>query len=174
MPRGRPSRSSPSPTTDAFSAAYLLASAAERVYAGRTSGLGSIGVIVSHLDVSASDEKLGYKYTIIHAGARKADFNPHEPLSEEARAVIEAERRAHLRAAGERGGEEPRACPKRRFGARRPGSTSAAMPSTPGSPTVLGTRQDALTDLRNAIGGGTAASIQRERKNKHGPRTACG
>ena len=72
--------------TDAFSAAYLLASGAQRVYGGRTSGLGSIGVIVTHLDVSQSDEKLGFKYTIIHAGARKADFNPHAPLSEEARA----------------------------------------------------------------------------------------
>jgi signal peptide peptidase SppA len=77
--------------SDAFSAAYLLASSAQQLYAGRTSGVGSIGVIVTHLDVSASDEKLGYKYTIIHAGARKADFNPHTPLSEEARAVIEAE-----------------------------------------------------------------------------------
>ncbi len=77
--------------SDAFSAAYLLASGAERIYAGRTSGLGSIGVIVTHLDVSASDEKLGYKYTIIHAGARKADFHPHAPLSEEARGVIETE-----------------------------------------------------------------------------------
>jgi len=77
--------------TDAFSGAYLLASGAERIYAGRTSGLGSIGVIVTHLDVSASDEKLGYKYTIVHAGARKADFNPHTPLSEEARRVLEAE-----------------------------------------------------------------------------------
>jgi len=76
---------------DAFSGAYLLASAAERIYTGQSSGLGSIGVIVTHLDVSGNDEKLGFKYTILHAGARKADFNPHVPLSEEARAAIEAE-----------------------------------------------------------------------------------
>ncbi|MCZ2147973.1 MAG: S49 family peptidase [Bryobacterales bacterium] len=75
----------------AFSGAYLLASGAQRVYAGQSSGLGSIGVIVTHLDTSANDEQRGYKYTIIHAGARKADFNPHSPLSEEARAAIEAE-----------------------------------------------------------------------------------
>ncbi len=76
---------------DAFSAAYLLGSAAERMYVSRTSGIGSIGVIVSHLDVSRADEKVGFKYTLVHAGARKADFNPHTPLSEEARAVLEAE-----------------------------------------------------------------------------------
>ncbi len=75
----------------AFSGAYLLASGAQRVYAGQSSGLGSIGVIVTHLDTSANDDQRGYKYTIIHAGARKADFNPHTPLSEEARAAIEAE-----------------------------------------------------------------------------------
>ena len=76
---------------NAFSGAYLLASGAQRVYTGQSSGLGSIGVIVTHLDTSASDEQRGYKYTIIHAGARKADFNPHTPLSDEARASIEAE-----------------------------------------------------------------------------------
>ena len=76
---------------NAFSGAYLLASGAQRVYAGQSSGLGSIGVIVTHLDVSANDEQRGFKYTILHAGARKADFNPHVPLSDEARASIEAE-----------------------------------------------------------------------------------
>ena len=76
---------------NAFSGAYLLASGAQRIYAGQSSGMGSIGVIVTHLDVSANDEQRGYKYTIIHAGARKADFNPHTPLTEEARAAIEVE-----------------------------------------------------------------------------------
>lgn len=76
---------------NAFSGAYLLASGAQRLYAGQSSGLGSIGVIVTHLDVSANDEQRGFKYTILHAGARKADFNPHVPLSDEARVTIEAE-----------------------------------------------------------------------------------
>ncbi|OFW00549.1 MAG: hypothetical protein A3G20_03655 [Acidobacteria bacterium RIFCSPLOWO2_12_FULL_59_11] len=76
---------------DAFSAAYLLGSGAERIYVSRTSGAGSIGVIVSHLDVSGNDEKMGYKYTIIYAGSHKADLQSHAPLSKEARAVLEAE-----------------------------------------------------------------------------------
>ena len=76
---------------NAFSGAYLLASGAQRVYTGQSSGLGSIGVIITHLDMSENDAQRGYKYTIIHAGARKADFNPHTPLTEEARAAIETE-----------------------------------------------------------------------------------
>ncbi|HEY3383820.1 MAG TPA: S49 family peptidase, partial [Vicinamibacterales bacterium] len=76
---------------DAFSAAYLLASGAQRIYVSRTSGVGSVGVIVSHLDMSVSDEKMGYRYTIVSAGARKADFNPHAPLSDEAKGILEGE-----------------------------------------------------------------------------------
>ncbi len=143
---------------DAFSAAYLLASGAERIYAGRTSGLGSIGVIVTHLDQSASDEKLGYKYTIIHAGARKADFNPHAPLSDEARSVLEAEvdRTYSLLVEAV---------------ARNRGLSTATIRQTEaglyfGSESVnarladrLGTRQDALADLRNMVALSATAAI---------------
>ncbi len=136
--------------TDAFSGAYLLASGAERIYAGRTSGLGSIGVIVTHLDVSASDEKLGYRYTIVHAGARKADFNPHTPLSDEARRVLEAEvdrtygllvgAVARNRGVAESAIRDTEA--KLYFG----GDAVAAQLAD-----RLGTRQDALAGLREAI-----------------------
>lgn len=68
----------------AASAAYKIASAAERVYATRTALVGSIGCIMAHRDQSAMNEKLGLKYTLIYAGARKADFSPHQPLSERA------------------------------------------------------------------------------------------
>jgi len=149
--------------SDAFSAAYLLASSAERVYAGRTSGLGSIGVIVTHRDVSASDEKLGYKYTIIHAGARKADFNPHAPLSEEARAVIETEvERTYDLLVG--------------AVARNRGTAEADIRGTEaglyfGSDAVaarladrIGTRQEALADLRAAISAGALVIQPQKRK----------
>lgn len=135
---------------DAFSAAYLLASAAQRIYVSRTSGVGSVGVIVSHLDVSGNDEKMGYRYTIVSAGARKADFNPHAPLSEEAKGVLEGEI-------------------ARTYGllvntvARNRGLPEAAVRGTEaglffGSDALnvkfadrLGTRQDALVDLRAVI-----------------------
>ncbi len=68
---------------DAYSAAYAIASSAEKVFLTRTSGVGSIGVIASHIDQSAFDEKQGIKYTTIFAGSRKNDLNPHEPINHE-------------------------------------------------------------------------------------------
>jgi len=135
---------------DAFSAAYLLASGADRIYVSRTSGVGSIGVIVSHLDVSGNDEKMGYKYTIIYAGSHKADLQPHAPLSEEARAVLEAEvaRTYSLLVSSI---------------ARNRGMPESAIRGTQaalyfGNDAIntkladrLGTRQDALSDLRAVI-----------------------
>lgn len=74
---------------EAYSAAYAIASAAERIYTPRTGGLGSIGVIAVHVDESAAEEQAGLKYTTIFAGARKNDFSPHEPLSADARAIAQ-------------------------------------------------------------------------------------
>lgn len=75
----------------AFSAAYMIASAAEKVFVSRTGGVGSIGVVATHVDASGWDEKAGLKYTMLTAGAHKKDFNPHEPLSEGARSQLQAE-----------------------------------------------------------------------------------
>lgn len=75
----------------ALSAAYLIASGAKQIWVTRTAGVGSIGVIAMHLDQSKWDEEQGLKYTTVFAGARKNDFNPHEPITDGARAVLEAE-----------------------------------------------------------------------------------
>lgn len=75
----------------AFSAAYALASAATRVFVARTGGVGSIGVIAMHVDQSVKDAKDGVRYTAVFAGERKNDLNPHEPISDEAHAVLNAE-----------------------------------------------------------------------------------
>jgi len=75
----------------AFSAAYALASAATRVFVARTGGVGSIGVIAMHVDQSVKDAKDGVRYTAVFAGERKNDLNPHEPISDAARAVLQAE-----------------------------------------------------------------------------------
>jgi len=74
----------------ALSAAYAIASAAETIYLSRTAKAGSIGVITVHLDQSKFDENQGAKYTVIHAGARKADFNSHAPLSPEAQTIAQS------------------------------------------------------------------------------------
>jgi len=75
----------------AFSAAYALASAANKVFVSRTGGVGSIGVIAMHVDQSAKDAKDGVRYTAVFAGERKNDLNPHEPISDEAHALLQAE-----------------------------------------------------------------------------------
>ena len=76
---------------EAFSAAYALASSAQRLFLTRTGGVGSIGVIAVHMDQSAWDEKVGRKYTAVYAGARKNDFSTHQPLSDDARANLQGE-----------------------------------------------------------------------------------
>jgi signal peptide peptidase SppA len=75
----------------AFSAAYALASAADRIFLPRTGGMGSIGVLYVHADRSGFNEKTGFKYTPIFAGARKNDFSPNVALSEEAAKIAQAQ-----------------------------------------------------------------------------------
>jgi signal peptide peptidase SppA len=76
---------------DALSAAYVLASAAERIYATQTAALGSLGVVALHADQSAFDAAEGIKYTYVYRGAHKIDANPHAALSDDAQASIQAE-----------------------------------------------------------------------------------
>ncbi len=75
----------------ALSAAYAIASAADRVYVTRTGEVGSIGVVAVHIDESQADVKAGRAWTFIFAGDRKVDANAHEPLSERARSTIQAD-----------------------------------------------------------------------------------
>lgn len=74
----------------AYSAAYSLASVASTIYVARTGGVGSIGVVTSHVNVSKMLEKIGYEITFIYAGDHKVDGNPYEALSPEVKARIQA------------------------------------------------------------------------------------
>ena len=76
---------------DAFSAAYAVASAADRLFVTKSGGVGSIGVWMMHVDQSGLNAKVGLKPTYLFAGARKIDGNPHEPLGKEARASFQSE-----------------------------------------------------------------------------------
>ncbi|WP_333023972.1 S49 family peptidase [Wolbachia endosymbiont of Pentidionis agamae] len=76
---------------DAYSAAYAIASSAEKVFLTRTSGIGSIGVIASHIDQSGFDQSQGIKYTTVFAGKRKNDLNPHEPITSESQKSLQEE-----------------------------------------------------------------------------------
>ncbi len=75
----------------AFSGAYAIASAAERLIVPRTGGLGSIGVVAVHVDRSARDAMEGFRTTTVYAGAAKNDFNPHETLKDGARRTLQTE-----------------------------------------------------------------------------------
>ena len=74
----------------AYSAAYSLGSAAEKLFVSRTGGVGSVGVVTLHVDMSAALEKMGLKVTWIYAGKRKVDGTATQPLSDEAKAKIQA------------------------------------------------------------------------------------
>ncbi|WP_274369717.1 S49 family peptidase [Morganella morganii] len=74
---------------NAFSAAYAIASAADRIYVPRTGGVGSVGVIVIHCDWSQHIKDDGLKVSIITYGDRKAESTPYKELSSEAKAAIQ-------------------------------------------------------------------------------------
>lgn len=74
----------------AASAAYGIASAADEIVVSETSVVGSIGVVLLHLDRSAELAAQGVKPTLIHAGAHKVDGNAYGPLPEAVRADMQA------------------------------------------------------------------------------------
>jgi signal peptide peptidase SppA len=75
----------------ALSAAYAIACTADRIYVTQTGEVGSVGVVAIHVDESAADAQAGRTWSFIHAGASKVDGNPHQPLSDSARATLQAD-----------------------------------------------------------------------------------
>ncbi|WP_175760537.1 S49 family peptidase [Burkholderia anthina] len=78
-------------TESAYSAAYAIASASDRIIVPRTGGTGSVGVICMHVDFSKALTQSGIDVTLIHYGDRKADGNEYSPLSKDARARVQAD-----------------------------------------------------------------------------------
>lgn len=75
----------------AASAAYAIASAATRIVSTASGISGSIGVVLLHTDYSNKLHQAGVKPTLIHAGARKVDGNPYQPLTDDVRGELKAE-----------------------------------------------------------------------------------
>ena len=75
----------------ALSAGYAIASVAEQIWLTRTAEVGSIGVVAVQVAQSAADRQAGLAYSFVHAGAHKIDGSPHLPLSDSARARIQAD-----------------------------------------------------------------------------------
>jgi signal peptide peptidase SppA len=74
----------------AYSACYGVISFSDHIAISRTGGVGSIGVVTSHLDLSGMMEKVGVKRTWIFAGKHKVDGNSDGPLPEDVQARIQA------------------------------------------------------------------------------------
>lgn len=70
----------------AYSAAYAIASAADRIIVPRTGGAGSVGVITLHVDMSQALAAAGLKVTFLYYGEAKTDGWNELPLSPEAKA----------------------------------------------------------------------------------------
>jgi len=78
-------------TGSAFSAAYAIAAATDKVFVSRAGGVGSIGVVAVHVDESEKDKAEGRLFSYITAGDKKANFNQHAPLSGAARTDLQEE-----------------------------------------------------------------------------------
>lgn len=75
--------------SNCYSASYALASAADKIVAIPSAGVGSVGVVAMHVDMSKMLEKFGVTVTFIHSGDHKVDGNPYEPLPAAVKADIQ-------------------------------------------------------------------------------------
>jgi signal peptide peptidase SppA len=75
----------------AASAAYAIASATSKITVTRTGAVGSIGVLMCHVDQSKLDSSIGLKYTYLYRGEKKVMGNSHEPLGADAKSEIQGE-----------------------------------------------------------------------------------
>ena len=73
-----------------YSAAYWLASSvSEGIHAAQMAGVGSIGVIATHVERSKMLEEMGIKATVLRAGEFKALASAVEPLTDKAREQLQ-------------------------------------------------------------------------------------
>jgi len=77
--------------SEACSAAYILACAADRIWVPPTAMVGSVGLIECLVDVTALDAAQGVQFHVLTSGARKADTNPHTAKNAEALGAKQAE-----------------------------------------------------------------------------------
>lgn len=75
----------------AASAGYLGGSAFDQLAVAATGYVGSIGVVMRHVDMSRKLANDGVQVTHIFAGDHKIDGNPYEPLPASVRADLQAE-----------------------------------------------------------------------------------
>jgi len=72
------------------SAAYALACVADKIVMPASGEVGSVGCLAIHCDESAANAADGLAYTVFRSGARKAEGNPIEPLTDAASTSMQA------------------------------------------------------------------------------------
>jgi capsid assembly protease len=75
----------------AYSAAYAIASATDKITVPRTGGVGSVGVIALHTDISKALDQAGIVVTMFKYGERKGEGNEFQPLSDSAKKYFQAD-----------------------------------------------------------------------------------
>lgn len=76
--------------SNCYSAGYALASAFDKIVCTPSGGVGSIGVVAMHADMSKMIKDMGVEITFIHFGDHKVDGNPYEALSPAVKKDIQA------------------------------------------------------------------------------------
>lgn len=74
----------------AASGGYWIASAADEIVVSETSMVGSIGVVVLHVNRAGELQQKGWAPTFIHAGAHKVDGHSLGPLPESVKADVQS------------------------------------------------------------------------------------
>jgi capsid assembly protease len=74
----------------AYSAGFAIAAQVQRLYVTRTAGVGSVGIIAMHYDLSRYYEQAGVRPVAVFAGSHKNDFSTLAPLKDEALAWLQA------------------------------------------------------------------------------------
>ena len=72
------------------SGAYLVSSATDKIYAGETSLIGSIGTAFSTFGAVDLIHKVGVERRLITSGRLKAMYDPFEPVQAEAKEILES------------------------------------------------------------------------------------
>lgn len=73
-----------------YSASYMQAVAADKIYVTRTGGVGSIGVWTVHVDMSKMLENWGLAIELIYSGKNKVDGHPFAALPDDVRKSLQA------------------------------------------------------------------------------------
>ncbi len=75
----------------AASAAYAIASAANFIAVPQTGFVGSIGIIEALVDQTMNDAMQGFRFVMVTSGTRKADGNPHVPITKDSTNALQGQ-----------------------------------------------------------------------------------